>query len=133
MNEQNGLGPGQHQLPQEFTVSSSLVWTPAEAVAGGASLESSAERNLVAELASAATDVPGETENLPAQGGAWTALLLGAWSIVGAILTPWSIFNGVLGILFGLWGLTSRRRTLAMVGLLLSVIGVTLSIVWPRG
>jgi hypothetical protein len=65
-------------------------------------------------------------ENIAAHGGAVGAVVLGAWSLFGSFITNWSIINGILGILLGLWGLTSGRRRLALIGIVLSAISIFL-------
>ena len=63
-------------------------------------------------------------ENLSANGGALGALVLGIWCFLGAFITNWSIINGVLGLLLGAWGLTSRRKKTAWVGIVFCTIGI---------
>ena len=72
--------------------------------------------------------LPPELQNLAANGGAVGAVVLGVWSILGSLLTPYSLINGLLGLLMGLWGLSSRRRLLAVVGIVISFIGMTMSL-----
>ena len=68
-------------------------------------------------------------DNIAANGGAVGALVLGIWSFLGAFITNWSIINGILGIVLGLWGLTSRRRRMALIGILLCLISIFLSLI----
>jgi hypothetical protein len=70
---------------------------------------------------------PEEMDNVAAIGGAVAAVVLGAWSIIGSLITTWSIINCILGIPLGIWGLTSPRRRWATVGIALCVIGFLLS------
>lgn len=68
-------------------------------------------------------------DNIAANGGAVGALVLGIWSLIGVFITNWSIINSILGLLLGFWGLTSRRRKLAWVGILLCLISIFLSLI----
>ena len=70
-----------------------------------------------------------EVENIAANGGAVGALVLGIWSLIGSFITNWSMINGVLGLLLGVWGLTSRRKRLAWTGILLCVVSILLSMI----
>ena len=65
-------------------------------------------------------------QNLSANGGAVGALVLGAWCFLGSFITNWSIINGILGLLLGTWGLTSRRKKTAWIGIALCTIGILL-------
>lgn len=67
-------------------------------------------------------------QNLSANGGAVGALVLGLWCFVGSFITNWSIVNGFLGLILGFWGLTSRRQTIAWIGIGLCLIGIFLSL-----
>jgi hypothetical protein len=71
--------------------------------------------------------IPEDMDNVSAVGGAVGALTLGVWSIVGSFITPWAIVNSMLGILLGLWGLTSRHRRWASVGMILCGVGFVLA------
>ncbi len=68
-------------------------------------------------------------DNVSAIGGAVGALVLGFWSLIGAFITNWSIINAVLGLLLGFWGLTSYRRKMAWVGIVLCLISMFLSLI----
>ena len=65
-------------------------------------------------------------QNLSANGGAIGALVLGVWCFAGSFITNWSISNGMLGLLLGAWGLTSRRKKTAWIGIALCTIGILL-------
>jgi len=65
-------------------------------------------------------------QNLSANGGAIGALVLGLWCFAGSFITNWSILNGMLGLLLGAWGLTSRRKKTAWIGIALCTIGILL-------
>ncbi|MCH2181867.1 MAG: hypothetical protein MK108_07670 [Mariniblastus sp.] len=72
--------------------------------------------------------MPVNFQNLAAAGGSVGALVLGVWSIIGATLTPFSMINAIVGILMGFWGLTSTKKTMAIVGMVLCLIGLSLSV-----
>ncbi|MDB4778118.1 hypothetical protein OAG68_01550 [bacterium] len=62
-------------------------------------------------------------DSVAANGGSIAAIILGVWSILGALFTSLSIVNSLLGILLGLWGLSSRKKGLAVLGIVLCVVG----------
>jgi hypothetical protein len=66
-------------------------------------------------------------ENMAANGGAVGSFVLGLWCLAGSLVTNWSIINGFLGLLLGLWGLSSRKRRLAWIGITLCVVGIFMS------
>ena len=73
--------------------------------------------------------LPAGYENLSATGGAVGALVLGIWSILGSLLTPYAAINSILGIMLGFWGITStRKKRLALIGIVLSGIGLAMSL-----
>ncbi len=72
-------------------------------------------------------DVASEFQNMSAVGGAVGSLVLGIWSIIGAMLTPFSAINAFVALGLGLWGLNSRRSSLAMAGIVLALLGVFFS------
>lgn len=63
-----------------------------------------------------------------ANGGAVTAVFLGCWSILFSFLSYLSIINALLGLGFAIWGLSSGKRRLAMVGLGLNLLGLLLTL-----
>ncbi len=73
------------------------------------------------------TPVAVELEGIAANGGAVGAVVLGIWAILGSFLTDWSMLNGILGGILGLWGLSSKRPRLAWIGIILCLIGGALS------
>jgi len=77
----------------------------------------------------AAPPTVGTLENMSANGGAIGALVLGLWCLAGSFVTNWSIINGVLGLMLGLWGLSSRKKKTAWLGIALCVIGSLLSLI----
>ena len=84
--------------------------------------------STVAGILAAPAPMPVAFQNLAAVGGAVGALVLGIWSIVGALLTPYSGINAVIGLLMGLWGLSSRKRWMAVVGIIASLAGLMMSV-----
>jgi hypothetical protein len=71
--------------------------------------------------------LPPDRQRFAEIGGAVASVVLGAWSIAGAFLTPWSIINSLMAILLGFWGLTSPRRNWAVLGILLAFLGLFIS------
>ena len=67
-------------------------------------------------------------QNLSANGGAIGALVLGIWCLAAAFVTNWSIINGLLGLILGFWGLSSRKQMIAWIGIAFCVAGVLLSL-----
>ncbi len=63
-------------------------------------------------------------DSLAANGGAVAAVVLGVWSILGSLFTSLSVINSLLGIMLGAWGLSSRKKVLAVFGIGLCVLGV---------
>ncbi len=78
--------------------------------------------------ASAPVNIAVEFQNMSAIGGAVGALVLGAWSIIGAMITPWSSINAMIAILLGIYGLRSKRKRLSILGIALAVAGLVLSL-----
>jgi len=67
-------------------------------------------------------------ENIQAKGGAVGAIVLGTLAIAGSFLTGYSAINAVIGFLMGLWGLSSPKPKLALIGLVLCIVGGFLSV-----
>jgi hypothetical protein len=59
-----------------------------------------------------------------AMGGTVTSLVLGIFSAVFAVFWPPAAVVAVLGLAMGLWGLSSPRRNLALVGMLLCCLAI---------
>ena len=72
--------------------------------------------------------IPGEMDNVAAVGGAVAAIVLGVWALLGAFITPWSGINAMLGLVLGSWGITSRYRRLAWVGIVFCLIGAVICV-----
>lgn len=66
--------------------------------------------------------------NFAAVGGAVGSCVLGVWSILGSLVTPFSAINGLIGVALGLWGLRSPRYKLSILGIFLAAIGSFLSV-----
>ncbi len=75
--------------------------------------------------------LPPQFQNVAAKGGAIAALVLGCLSVFGAFVTQWSLFNAVVGLGLGLWGLRSNFVRTAIIGMVLCVIGLLLCGVVP--
>lgn len=61
-----------------------------------------------------------------AMGGTVTAVVLGLFSGLLAIVWPPAAVIAVLGLVMGIWGLRSPRRNLALVGMLLCCLAIGL-------
>ena len=75
--------------------------------------------------------LPPQFQNVAAKGGAVAALVLGLLAVFGAFITQWSLFNAVIGMVLGLWGLGSSMPRTAVVGILLCGIGFFLCVAVP--
>ena len=75
-----------------------------------------------------AEPVDPKQRRLQTKGGAVAGVLLGTLSIAGAFLTGYSLINAFLGLALSAWGLNSSASKLAQAGVILSIIGVILSI-----
>ena len=73
-------------------------------------------------------EMPASFQNLAAVGGAVGALLLGIWSIFAATISPYAGITAMVGILMGCWGITSLRKKMAIIGIVLCLIGLGLSV-----
>lgn len=80
-------------------------------------------------LLNSAPALSGNFENLAAKGGAVGALVLGIWCLAGSFITNWSVINGLLGLMMGFWGLTSRHKKMAWIGIAFCMIGILLCLV----
>ena len=70
-----------------------------------------------------------ELSNISANGGAVGAVVLGFWSILCSLITPFSVVNALLALLLGAYGLTSQKRKLAIAGMILGIIGGAMSLI----
>ena len=75
--------------------------------------------------------LPPQFQNVAAKGGAVGALVLGCLAVFGAFVTQWSLFNAIIGVLLGMWGLSSNMSRTAVVGMILCVIGFMLCVTLP--
>ena len=73
--------------------------------------------------------LPPQFQNISAKGGAVAAIVLGCLAIFGAFLTQWSLFNALVGLLLGLWGLKSNLHRTSMIGICFCLIGLALCFV----
>ncbi len=65
---------------------------------------------------------------MAALGGSVASAVLGVWTVVTVWITSWAVFIAVLGILLGLWGLSSSNRRLAWSGIALNSFSVVSSV-----
>mgnify|MGYP001823220394 CR=1 FL=1 len=75
-----------------------------------------------------APPIPKQFQNMAADGGAVTALVLGVFALVGAFFSDLSAFNGILGLAFGGWGLTSNKRRTSIIGGLLCGLAIAVCV-----
>lgn len=65
--------------------------------------------------------------NVAAVGGAIGALVLGILSLIGCFFTNAALITGILGLVMGVWGLYSTRRGVAVAGLLVCFLAMSIS------
>ena len=70
--------------------------------------------------------LPAQFQNVSAKGGAVAAIVLGCLAIFGSFVTQWSIFNALIGLPLGLWGLKSSLFRTSMAGICFCAIGLVL-------
>lgn len=75
-----------------------------------------------------APPIPKQFQNMAADGGAVTALVLGVFALIGAFFSDLSAFNGILGLAFGGWGLTSNKRRTSILGGLLCCLAIAVCV-----
>lgn len=68
-----------------------------------------------------------EFSNMASIGGAVGSVVLGAWSILSALITYFAFINSILAVVLGIYGLNSRRRLWAIVGIVLGAVGFIMS------
>lgn len=69
-----------------------------------------------------------EIENFSARGGAVASIGLGVYSVIGGYFTPLAMINSFLGLVLGLWGLSSKKRRWATIGMVICWLGIGVSI-----
>src|SRR5262245_55654263 len=74
--------------------------------------------------ASAAELVDARRAGMMAMGGTVTSLVLGVFAAGLAVVWPPAAMIAVLGLVMGIWGLSSPRRNLALVGMLLCCLAI---------
>lgn len=119
--------------PSEALVQAELANDPIQAGPIDAEVEESSTTvypdSVGASLAYSPPAIARNFENLAAKGGAVGALVLGIWCFAGSFMTNWSMLNGLIGITMGVWGLTSRHKKMAWIGIILCVLGIMLCMV----
>lgn len=75
-------------------------------------------------LAARAPSYPAHTA---AVGGAIGSVVLGGMSLVGCLITNAALVTALLGLAMGVWGLYSTRRGLAVLGLLLCFLALSIA------
>lgn len=115
------------QADSEVTVAEAIE--PLEATVVESSLTGLAMKKAFSEFqVKTPPPIPSQFENLAASGGAVTAAVLGMMTLVGAWFSAIAAINGVLGVGMGLWGLASRHKRTAQVGIFLCILGIVLAI-----
>jgi len=96
--------------------------------AGGGAMSGAAPvasaRIAPSRAASTAELIEARRAGMMAMGGTVTSLVLGLFSAIFAALWPPAAIVAVLGLLMGIWGLSSPRRNLALVGMLLCCLAI---------
>jgi len=87
-------------------------------------LPSAMQRVASTRPASTAELIEARRAGLMAMGGTVTSLVLGLFSAIFAALWPPAAIVAVLGLVMGIWGLSSPRRNLALVGMLLCCLAI---------
>ena len=90
------------------------------------------DESPVAALLSTKSDDNLLQANLAAQGGAVASVVLGLMSIIGASVTSYSVINALLGLMLGLWGMSSNVRW-PWLGLMLSLVGIFACLIAATG
>lgn len=62
-------------------------------------------------------------DSIAANGGSIASVVLGVWAIVGSLFTSISMVNSGMGVVLGIWGLSSRKKGLAVLGIVLCTVG----------
>ncbi|MCO6455123.1 MAG: hypothetical protein J5I93_07470, partial [Pirellulaceae bacterium] len=70
---------------------------------------------------------PSYPAHTAAVGGAIGSVVLGGMSLVGCLITNAALVTALLGLAMGVWGLYSTRRGLAVLGLLLCFLALSIS------
>jgi hypothetical protein len=74
-----------------------------------------------------------ELQDATRRGSAITSLVLGGWTVVSALITPYAWLVGLLAVMAGLHGLASRRKRIALLGIVLATSGCFMSFSWGGG
>lgn len=70
---------------------------------------------------------PNYHRNNAASGGAFGALILGIMSLIAGVFTVGGVVTGFIGLIMGIWGLYSKRRGTAVLGIMLCCLAIALS------
>ena len=87
------------------------------------------EKHFKPKMPQRPTPVVNELHNMSAVGGSVGAIVLGTWSILCSLVTPFSAINALLALFLGAYGLTSRKRLMALIGIMLGVVGLAMSMI----
>jgi hypothetical protein len=89
-------------------------------------LPAAAPRMAQARVSSTAELIEARRAGLMAMGGTVTSLVLGLFSTILSVIWPPAAIVAVLGLVMGIWGLSSPRRNWALVGMLLCCLAIGL-------
>ena len=89
-----------------------------------ASLPIASPRMAQSRLSSTAELIEARRAGLMAMGGTVTSLVLGLFSAILSAFWPPAAIVAVLGLIMGIWGLSSPRRNWALVGMLLCCLAI---------
>ncbi len=91
-----------------------------------AALPAAAPRMAPSRVSSTAELIDARRAGLMAMGGTVTSLVLGLFSAILAAFWPPAAIVAVLGLVMGIWGLSSPRRNWALVGMLFCCLAIGL-------
>ena len=85
---------------------------------------SSSQNSETNQIVHTVPPIPKQFQNLAANGGAVTALALGAFAMIGACFSDISAFNALLGLCFGAWGARSNLKRLNAIGMTFCIVAL---------
>jgi hypothetical protein len=119
----NSSQPLEAIIVDELAVPSGSPFGPG---GSAAVLPAAAPRMAQARISSTAELIEARRAGLMAMGGTVTSLVLGLFSAILSAFWPPGAIVAVLGLVMGIWGLSSPRRNWALVGMLLCCLAIGL-------
>ncbi len=110
--------------PLEAVIVDELAVSSGSPFAPTATLPTAAPRMAQSRLSSTADMIDARRAGLMAMGGTVTSLVLGLFSAILSAFWPPAAIVAVLGLVMGIWGLSSPRRNWALVGMLLCCLAI---------